>query len=96
LWRGRPPCKGSAFPAYDLEHLVSDFIGKMQFLESPSGAAGMDRDTFHRFQEKWKTLDECARDRLLPKVVHRIFFDQNRSKLRIKTDDAGIIAFVDG
>lgn len=56
----------------------------------------MDRDTFHRFQEKWKTLDECARDRLLPKVVHRIFFDQNRSKLRIKTDDAGIIAFVDG
>lgn len=93
---GRPPCKGKSFPAYDLERMVSDSVGKMQFPASPSDSTTIDRETFRRFQQKWGTLDEVARDQLLPKVVHRISFDQNRSKLRIETDDAAIIAFVDG
>ena len=93
---GRPPCKGSAFPAHELERMVSDLIGKMQFSESTSDSTDVDRDTFGRFQEIWSALDESARDHLLPRVVSKISFDRKSSKLRIETDDAGVIATVNG
>ncbi len=88
---GRAPCKGSAFPAYDLERMVSDLIGEMQFPASSSGSTSLDQATFCRFQEIWRTLDESGRDRLLPKVVSKISFDRKTSTLQVETDDAGMI-----
>ena len=93
---GRPPCKGPGFPAYDLECMVSDFIGKMHFQESSSDSPNMDRDTFGRFQKIWESLDSAARDHLLPKVISKVTFDRKCSTLRIETDDAGITAIANG
>ena len=93
---GRPPCKGSAFRAYDLERMVSDLIGKMEFCESTSDSANIDRDTFRRFQEKWKSLGEIARNRHLPKIVTKILFDRKSSTIRVETNGAGMTAVANG
>ncbi len=79
---GRPPCKGSAFPAYEIEKGVADTLADPAL----AAEAGENRDLLLRFQIACGVLDFTARMRMLPEVVQRVVYREEKSSLDVTLD----------
>jgi len=80
---GQPPCKGIAFPAYELEATVMSMLGERT---DPSGAGRVSPGVvlrMRRFQVIWGLLDFMTQRRLLPEVVESIRFSESDSELSV-------------
>lgn len=79
---GRPPCKGSSFPAYQIEKAVADTLAEPAIADK----AGEDRELVLRFQVAWGVLDFTARMRMLPEIVQRVVHHEGKSSLAVTLD----------
>lgn len=79
---GRPPCKGSSFPAYVIEAGVSETLADPAIVAK----AGEDRELLLRFQVAWGVLDFSARLRMLPEIVQRVIHREEKSSLEVTLD----------
>lgn len=89
---GLPPCRGSAFPAGEIESMVRSLVGKMEFPEPPANQTSIDSEVFRLFQAKWNAMDEASQNRSLPQIIVKISFDQTGSRIRVATNDAELLA----
>jgi len=69
---GRPPCKGSAFPAYELEKGVAEMLAEPELVENLPHLLDEQRQLVRRFQVAWDLLDSLARMRMLPEAVEQV------------------------
>jgi len=79
---GRPPCKGSSLPAYDIENTVAELLAKP--------ALDRKHPLDQCFRMIWEALDSHTRFRLLPRVLKQVAFDPKSSNLTIELDKARI------
>ncbi len=81
---GRPPCKGSSLPAYELECAVADWVGSQTLRFSPPHATEEHANQFEHFLAGWKNLDSFKRRRLLPELVRSVTFTRDWSSLSVE------------
>jgi len=87
---GRPPCKGSALPAYEIESHVAEWLADYGLLGEVSNLSDDQRRLLERFQVVWRAMNEVAQSRALPEVVERVEFDEGKSALSVTFDLDGI------
>jgi DNA invertase Pin-like site-specific DNA recombinase len=87
---GRPPCKGSALPAYQVECFVDDTLLSPDFLDSFPGVSKEQRKLLERFQVAWSATEQVRRRHLLPAVVKEMAFDHEKEELSMTFDMDGI------
>lgn len=82
---GRPPCKGSALPAHEIERTVAEMLAAHDLT---AGLADDDeaREIARRFQISWQMLSFQARMRMLPRVVEEAVFVESDSTLTLRLD----------
>lgn len=78
---GRPPCKGSAFPAIEIEQIVIDQLccQPLGIVTNPSIV-----EVFSQFQKIWPGLGGYGHAHLLPTVIKQVNFSPDESTLRIQ------------
>ena len=77
---GRPPCKGVAAPAYQLEHFV---LGQLSELDAERFPALELRQEIAEFRTLWDLLTEKERTENLCAVVERVHFLLDRDKIEL-------------
>lgn len=87
---GRPPCKGIAFPAYELEKCVAGMLADPELADVPSDLSLGYRLLLRRFQITWELLDLHIQMRLLPAVVEKVEYSESASKLTLHLDREGL------
>ena len=87
---GRPPCKGSALPAYEIESRVAEWLADSGLLEEGPNLNDEQRRLLECFQVVWRAMDEVAQSRALAEVVERVEFDEAKSTLSVTFDPDGI------
>ena len=85
---GRPPCKGVAFPAFEIEKCVAGMLADPAMVEEGADLTSEDRHKLRCLQAAWTRLDLQAQRTLLSDVVEQILFDESDStlKVRLNTD----------
>ena len=81
---GRPPCKGSALPAYAIETGVAEILADPAVAKGIADATRGDRRRLRRFQTAWALLDLQTQRRLLPEIIEQVVFDESDSKLQVR------------
>ena len=80
---GRPPCKGLAFPAYEIEKIVASMLADPDLASSVPYLSPGHRLCLRRFQAAWDLLDLRAWVRLLPEIVDQVEYCESDSELRL-------------
>ncbi len=83
---GRPPCKNSALPAYEIEKTVSDMLADSTLADSLPDLTGDVRKLLRRFHVIWDILDLQARMRFLPEIVEQVVYRESDSTLELRID----------
>ena len=87
---GRPPCKGSALPAHEIENAVAEILADPSLVDSLPGLTKDQRQLLRRFQVAWDLLDTRSRMRLLPEIVQSVVFWEADSTLELRLDQDGL------
>ena len=87
---GRPPCKGIAFPAYELEKCVAGMLADPELADTPKDPSPGYRLLLRRFQITWELLELHTQMRLLPTVVEKVEYSESASKLTLHLDREGV------
>lgn len=84
---GRPPCKGVATPAHELEQWV---VRELNELNPERFRDPERRQEVIDFRSLWGMLTERERIESLPAIVEQVCFDPNRSKIRLSLRPGGV------
>lgn len=78
---GKPPCRGVSLPALEIESYVIELLGSDDLETDAESAHQMEQ--VRQFRTSWSSLDERARNDLLPGVVQEVVFDPHSSTVSV-------------
>ena len=87
---GRPPCKGSALPAYEIEKTVAGMLADPLLARGLPDLTSEQRRLLDRFQIAWSAMADQGRFRFLPEVIQQVVFNEDSSALEVNLDLDGI------
>lgn len=90
---GRPPCRGTGIPAFEVENAVMDMLTDEAL---PSQCSPTLQQDARRFRSLWATISLLERRRWLSRLVERVEFNRPMNRIRIKIDEDGLHAFLAG
>jgi len=87
---GRPPCKGSGLPAYELGKMVADLISDPDLAEDTPDVSQEQTHALHRFQVGWEMMDSAAQMQVLPEIINEVTVNEDASVLLLQVDTDAI------
>lgn len=88
---GRPPCKGSALPAFQIEKAVVGMLADPSLVDNFPDTELGPRNCLKRFQAVWKTMDITKQERLLPALIEQVLFREDESTLELRINMDNIV-----
>jgi len=82
---GRPPCKGSGLPAYEIEKCVADMVAESV---PAAGLPGLAYESclLRSFQAVWDMLSFQTQMHLLPEIVAQVIYKESDSTVELHLD----------